>query len=268
MLTLRDAYHGMHFGAMTATGLAQAHQLVPPAPGYVQVMAPHPYRGPLGPDAAPYLDELSRTLHTNTSGAVAGLLAEPIQGYGGIVEMPEGWLRGAAEQVRAAGGVLIVDEVQSGMARTGSHFWCFEAHDVMPDIVVTSKGIGNGFPHRRRDRPTRGRRAHGRADVLQHLRREPDLLRRGSRRPARHRGRGPAAQRASRSAARIREGLERLQSVTRASATCAAAGCCSASTWCATARRASQTPRAPNARKSPSSPAASSSGSAVATTTC
>ncbi len=109
-------------------------------------MAPHPYRGPLGPDAAPYLDELSRTLRTNTSGAVAGLLAEPIQGYGGIVEMPEGWLRGAAEQVRAAGGVLIVDEVQSGMARTGSHFWCFEAHDVMPDIVVTSKGIGNGFP--------------------------------------------------------------------------------------------------------------------------
>jgi alanine-glyoxylate transaminase/(R)-3-amino-2-methylpropionate-pyruvate transaminase len=146
MLALRDAYHGMHFGAMTATGIGQARQLTPPAPGYVQVMAPHPYRGPFGAAAPPYLDELRRTLQTNTNGAVAGLIAEPIQGYGGIVEMPEGWLRGAAEQVRAAGGLLIVDEVQAGFARTGSHFWGFEAHDVLPDVIVLSKGIGNGFP--------------------------------------------------------------------------------------------------------------------------
>ena len=146
LLALRDAYHGMHYGAQTATGIGQARQLVPPAPGYVQVMAPHSYRGPFGPDAAPYLDELRRTLHTNTCGAVAGLIAEPIQGYGGIVEMPPGWLRGAAAEVRAAGGLLIVDEVQTGMARTGDHFWGFEAHDVVPDVIVLSKGIGNGFP--------------------------------------------------------------------------------------------------------------------------
>ena len=139
-------YHGMQFGAMTATGIGQARQLVPPAPGYVQVMAPHPYRGPFGAAAAPYLEELRRTLQTNTSGAVAGLIAEPIQGYGGIVEMPEGYLRGAAEQVRAAGGLLIVDEVQTGFARTGSHFWGFEAHGVLPDVIVLSKGIGDGFP--------------------------------------------------------------------------------------------------------------------------
>ena len=146
VLTLRDAYHGMHYGAQTATGIGQARQLVPPAPGYVQVMAPHPYRGPFGPDAAPYLAELDRVLHTNTCGAVAGLVAEPIQGYGGIVEMPGGWLKGAAEQVRAAGGLLIVDEVQAGFARTGDHFWGFQAHDVVPDVIVVSKGIGNGFP--------------------------------------------------------------------------------------------------------------------------
>ena len=146
VLALRDAYHGMHFGAMTATGIGQARQLVPPAPGFVQVMAPHPYRGPLGPAAAPYLDELRRTLQTDTNGAVAGLMAEPIQGYGGIVEMPKGWLRGAAEQVRAAGGLLIVDEVQCGFGRTGTHFWGFESHDVLPDVIVMSKGIGDGFP--------------------------------------------------------------------------------------------------------------------------
>jgi alanine-glyoxylate transaminase/(R)-3-amino-2-methylpropionate-pyruvate transaminase len=146
LLALRDAYHGMHYGAQTATGIGQARQLVPPAPGYVQVMAPHPYTGPFGPAAGPYLEELERTLHTNTCGAVAGMIAEPIQGYGGIVEMPEGYLRGAAELVRAAGGLLIVDEVQAGLARTGDHFWGFEAHDVLPDVIVMSKGIGNGFP--------------------------------------------------------------------------------------------------------------------------
>lgn len=146
MLALRDAYHGMQFGAMTATGIGHARQLTPPAPGYVQVMAPHPLHGPLGAEAGPYLAELERTLNTNTNGAVAGLIAEPIQGYGGIVEMPEGWLRGAADLVRGAGGLLIVDEVQTGVARTGSHFWGFEAHDVMPDVIVLSKGIGDGFP--------------------------------------------------------------------------------------------------------------------------
>lgn len=146
LLALRDAYHGMHYGAQTATGIGQARQLVPPAPGYVQVIGPHPYRGPFGPDAGPYLEELDHTLHTNTCGAVAGLIVEPIQGYGGIVEMPEGYLRGAAELVRAAGGLLIVDEVQTGFARTGDHFWGFEAHAVVPDVIVLSKGIGDGFP--------------------------------------------------------------------------------------------------------------------------
>jgi alanine-glyoxylate transaminase/(R)-3-amino-2-methylpropionate-pyruvate transaminase len=112
----------------------------------VQVIAPHPYRGPFGAGAEPYLEELRRTLRTNTCGAVAGLLVEPIQAYGGIVEMPPGWLAGAAGEVRAYGGLLIVDEVQTGSARTGDHFWGFEAHGVVPDVIVTSKGIANGFP--------------------------------------------------------------------------------------------------------------------------
>ena len=146
VLALRDAYHGMHYGAQTATGLGQVRQPVPPAPGYVQVIAPHPYRGPFGPSAKPYLEELRRTLRTNTCGAVAGLLVEPIQAYGGIVEMPPGWLAGAASEVRACGGLLIVDEVQTASARTGDHFWGFEAHGVVPDVIVTSKGIANGFP--------------------------------------------------------------------------------------------------------------------------
>jgi len=69
-----------------------------------------------------------------------------IQGYGGIVECTPGYLKGAAERVRAHGGICIMDEVQSGFARTGDHYWGFEAHDIVPEIVVMAKGIGNGFP--------------------------------------------------------------------------------------------------------------------------
>ena len=146
VLTLRDAYHGMHFTAMAATGIGAAHQPLPPAPGFVNVIAPHSYRGLFGADAPPYLQELSRMIGSATSGALAALIVEPIQGYGGIVEMPPGYLAGAAARVRDAGGLFVVDEVQTGFGRTGSHFWGFEAHGVVPDVIVMSKGIGNGFP--------------------------------------------------------------------------------------------------------------------------
>jgi alanine-glyoxylate transaminase/(R)-3-amino-2-methylpropionate-pyruvate transaminase len=146
VLTLRDAYHGMHFTAMAATGIGHARQPLPGAPGFTSVIAPHPYRGLFGADAEPYLVELDRTIGSATSGALAALIVEPIQGYGGIVEMPAGYLAGAAERVHRAGGLLVVDEVQTGFGRTGSHFWGFEAHGVVPDVVVMSKGIGNGFP--------------------------------------------------------------------------------------------------------------------------
>lgn len=146
VLTLRDAYHGMQFTAMAATGIGHARQPVPGAPGFVGVMAPHPYRGAFGADAAPYLAELSRVVGSGTSGALAAMIVEPTQGYGGIVEMPAGYLAGAAERVRAAGGLLVADEVQTGFGRTGQSFWGFEAHGVVPDVIVMSKGIGNGFP--------------------------------------------------------------------------------------------------------------------------
>ena len=94
----------------------------------------------------PYLDEIDRTITASTSGRLAGMIIEPIQGYGGIVSMPEGYIAGAFERVRARGGLCVIDEVQSGYARTGDNFWAFEAHGVVPDIVVTAKGIGNGYP--------------------------------------------------------------------------------------------------------------------------
>jgi len=81
-----------------------------------------------------------------TSGQVAAFIAESIQGVGGCVVFPDGYLKHAYEHVRAAGGLCIADEVQAGFGRTGAHYWGFETQDVIPDIVTMAKGIGNGCP--------------------------------------------------------------------------------------------------------------------------
>ncbi len=146
MLALRNAYHGATFGAQSLTGIAAFRHAVPLLPGIHHIANPDPYRGAFGDDTQAYVDDIDRTVQHSTPGTLAGMIVEPIQGYGGIVELPPGYLRAAAEKVRRAGGVLIVDEVQSGFGRTGDSFWAFEAHDVMPEIVVMAKGIGNGFP--------------------------------------------------------------------------------------------------------------------------
>ena len=146
MLALRNAYHGATIGAQSLTGIAAFRHPIPLLPGIHHIANPDPYRGIFGSDTQAYLDEIDRTIQYATPGRLAGLLVEPIQGYGGIVELPPGYLRAAAAKVRAAGGILIVDEVQSGFGRTGDNFWAFEHHDVMPEVVVMAKGIGNGFP--------------------------------------------------------------------------------------------------------------------------
>lgn len=146
MLAMRNAYHGATLGAMSLTGISAFRHAVPLAPGIHHVANPDPYRGIFGADTKAYLDEIERTIQYATPGKLAGLLVEPIQGYGGIIELPPGYLKAAAQKVRAAGGILVVDEVQSGFGRTGDSYWAFEAHDVMPEVVVLAKGIGNGFP--------------------------------------------------------------------------------------------------------------------------
>ncbi|MEM9063632.1 MAG: aspartate aminotransferase family protein [Pseudomonadota bacterium] len=145
LLALRTAYHGPTTAAQSITGIAGWRH--PGMPGHVSfVPEPNQYRGIFGPGTQPYLDEIDRTIATATNGNVAGMFVESIQGYGGIIEMPPGYMSGAAERVRAAGGLYIADEVQSGFGRTGDHFWGFEADGVVPDIVVMAKGLGNGFP--------------------------------------------------------------------------------------------------------------------------
>jgi 4-aminobutyrate aminotransferase-like enzyme len=79
-------------------------------------------------------------------GKWAGYIAETCPSVGGQIMMPAGFLPEVYRRVRAAGGLCIADEVQTGFGRLGTHFWAFEAHGVTPDIVVLGKPIANGYP--------------------------------------------------------------------------------------------------------------------------
>ncbi len=76
----------------------------------------------------------------------AGFIAESLPSVGGQIVFPPGYLAGVYRAVRAGGGLCIADEVQTGFARIGHPFWGFETQDVVPDVVVLGKPIGNGFP--------------------------------------------------------------------------------------------------------------------------
>ncbi len=77
---------------------------------------------------------------------LAAFIADSLFSSDGIYSEPEGLLAPVAEVVRQAGGLFIADEVQSGFARTGTHFWGYQRHGIAPDIVTMGKPMGNGFP--------------------------------------------------------------------------------------------------------------------------
>ncbi len=150
ILALRNAYHGLSNQAMGLTALHSWKYPYPHGFGVKHVKGPDRYRGEFGyddPDAgAKYAREVEDVLRYATSGQVAGFIAEPIQGVGGTIELPDGYLPKVYELIRAHGGLCISDEVQTGFGRTGTKFWGFENHGVKPDIVTMAKGIGNGAP--------------------------------------------------------------------------------------------------------------------------
>jgi len=150
VIALRNAYHGGNASGMAVTAHSNWKYNVPHSFGVHHAIAPYPYRGPYGYEDADagrkYADDVKSLIDYATPGKVAAFIAESIQGVGGVVEFPPGYLHHTYEHIRRAGGVCIADEVQSGFGRTGTHFWGFEKHDVIPDIVTMAKGIGNGCP--------------------------------------------------------------------------------------------------------------------------
>ncbi|MBT8199883.1 MAG: aspartate aminotransferase family protein [Acidimicrobiia bacterium] len=150
ILALRNSYHGRSFAAVSLTGNRSwsPTSLSPLSVTYIH--NGYKYRSPFGhlPDdefIAAGVHDLRDMLNVATSGDVAAMIAEPIQGVGGFVTPPDGYL-GALKDVLDETGILYVsDEVQTGWGRTGENFWGYEAHDIIPDIITFAKGVGNGL---------------------------------------------------------------------------------------------------------------------------
>ncbi|HMK98388.1 MAG TPA: aspartate aminotransferase family protein [Acidimicrobiales bacterium] len=150
VLALRNSYHGRSFTAMGVTGNRSwsASGLSP-----LQVSYLHNGDRRHGPFAhlsdkefnTACAADLRQVIDTTTSGEVACLIAEPVQGVGGFIVPPDGFFAALKEVLDEEGILFVSDEVQTGWGRTGEHFWGFQAHGVTPDLITFAKGLGNGM---------------------------------------------------------------------------------------------------------------------------
>lgn len=143
-------FHGKTAGVVGMLGDTFKHQLGPLMPGTYLAPYPNPYRCPFGVreehDCASHcLDFLRTMLKKSTTGSLAGILVEPIQGTAGNVAPPKGFLSGLKEIAHEHGGLLIADEMITGFGRSGEWFGV-EHDEVVPDIMTVGKGIAGGFP--------------------------------------------------------------------------------------------------------------------------
>ena len=187
VLALRNSYHGRSFGTIAITA---NRSWSPTSLSGLQVSFVHggyrlrsPYRD-LDDDA--YIDacvqDLRDVIDMCTSGDVACMIAEPIQGVGGFATPPDGFF-GAMQKVLADYGILFIsDEVQTGFGRTGEHFWGYQAHGIVPDLITVAKGDRQRPRARRRRRSFRRARLHPRQQHLD-VRRQPVGVRGRAREP-------------------------------------------------------------------------------------
>src|SRR6202167_3652432 len=149
IVALRHAYHGRSSAAMTLTGQG-AWRLGPAQAGVVHAHNAYCYRCPFGltyPSCeVRCAQDMEELIRTSTSGHIAGFIGEPIQGVGGFVTPPKEYLQIVEKIVRSHGGVFISDEVQTGWGRTGGKWFGIEQYGVVPDIITSAKGMGNGSP--------------------------------------------------------------------------------------------------------------------------
>lgn len=150
VVALRNGYHGGSPSAMALNGISTWKFPLPQGIPIHHAVCPDPYRSPFrGPPeaiASQSAEDIRDLIRRATPGRIAAFIAEPIQGVGGVTHGASNYFREAYGIVREHGGVCIADEVQTGFARTGDHFWGFEHFDVVPDVVTMAKGIGNGMP--------------------------------------------------------------------------------------------------------------------------
>ncbi|WP_433858570.1 diaminobutyrate--2-oxoglutarate transaminase family protein [Streptomyces kronopolitis] len=144
LMAFSGAYHGMTAQALAASGGAR-HTSV------VRLPYPYDYRCPFGTGGergAELAARWTRSLLDDQKSGVpgpAGMILEPVQGEGGVIPAPDSWLRRMRELTAERRIPLIVDEVQTGVGRTGA-FWAIEHSGIVPDVLVLSKAIGGSLP--------------------------------------------------------------------------------------------------------------------------
>lgn len=152
VITVDGAYHGNLSSLIDVSPYKHDGPGGEGAPDSTLVVPmPDPYRGKhrghnaeSGAAYAMYVHEAAS--RATNAGGLAAFICESALGCGGQVFLPESYLKHSFKSVREHGGVCIADEVQVGMGRLGTHFWGFESHNVVPDIVTIGKPIGNGHP--------------------------------------------------------------------------------------------------------------------------
>ena len=152
---LDQSFHGLTAGVASVTYSVARHGYGPQLPGTFAIPAPYAYRCPVrrrpnGTAGCPgcdlsCLERGFESFDANSAGSLAATIAEPVLSAGGVIDPPPGYLRRLAELTRARGGLLIVDEAQTGFGRLGTMFG-FEQDGVVPDIVTVSKTLGGGLP--------------------------------------------------------------------------------------------------------------------------
>ncbi len=148
IIVIEDAYHGTSQVAFEMSTEDNPRELWPEH--LEAIPAPNGYAGRYrGRDAGgAYAQLVSRAIDrlAERGYSPAAFVIDTIASSSGVIELPDDFLRLAADTVRAAGGVFIADEVQPGFGRTGRDFWGFEAAGVVPDIVTLGKPMANGHP--------------------------------------------------------------------------------------------------------------------------
>ncbi len=148
VVSFAQSWHGMTGAAAAATYAAGRKGYGPTAPGNFSIPVPNAYR-PRFPglplDWRTELDDAFALIDAQSTGAPAAFIAEPILSTGGIIDLPEGYLAALKQKCTDRGMLLILDEAQTGIGRTGMMF-AFQRDGVVPDILTLSKTLGAGLP--------------------------------------------------------------------------------------------------------------------------
>ncbi len=149
ILAMRNSYHGRSFTTQAITSHSSWSSTSVSGLQVTFVQGPYQLRSPFRDfDDEAFtragVDDLTQLLTMTSAGDVAALIAEPIQGVGGFATPPDGFFGAMKKELDNRGILYISDEVQTGWGRTGDHFWGYQAHDLVPDMITFAKGVGNG----------------------------------------------------------------------------------------------------------------------------